>query len=426
MIVGEQPLILLASNQNEDKQYIQKAINQLKNNNGGHLILSGGTFYTGALQLCSNLHLTIEANAKLVFSDDRQDYPVITSRWEGRETSLYRACLFGDHVNNIIIDGTGVINGNGFSWWEEFRKKNKQVPHARPYLLSIEHSHHIKIKDLQFINSPSWTLHPFDCHDCLIDGIYVKNPSDSPNTDGIDPESCQNLRIVNSVFDVGDDCIAIKAGTEDAMQKLSCENVVISNCNMLHGHGGVVLGSEMSGDIRNIVINNCTFTNTDRGIRFKTRRGRGGTIENIVIANISMNNILCPIVMNLYYFCGEKGKDKIVWDKEPHPVSAITPAIKHVRISQLSVMHIRSCAGLIYGLPEMPIEDVSISNSSFYFDSGCVPAEPAMFADAPKLTQKGFFIENTKDCELTNITMSNNDDPAVFHNTANENLTLNL
>ncbi|MBD5806711.1 glycoside hydrolase family 28 protein [Limosilactobacillus walteri] len=426
MVDNGKPILLSANSQNDDKYYVQRAIDQLKSSGGGHLILSGGTFYTGSLQLCSNLHLTVEADAKLVFSDDRHYYPVITSRWEGKETSLYRACLFADQVSDVILDGSGVINGNGFSWWKEFHEKNKQVDHARPYLLSIEHSQRIKIKDLQFINSPSWTLHPFDCNDCLIDGISVKNPFDSPNTDGVDPESCHNLRIVNSVFDVGDDCIAIKAGTEDAFQKISCENIVISNCNMLYGHGGVVFGSEMSGDIRNVTISNCTFTNTDRGIRFKTRRGRGGTIENITITNITMDNVLCPIVMNLYYFCGEKGKDKIVWDKNPYPISAITPAIKHIRISQLSVMHIQSCVGLIYGLPEMPIEDISISNSSFYLDSNCSPKKPAMFAEAPKLSQKGFFIENTKNCRLSNIIISNNNDNAVFHNTANENLMLNL
>lgn len=426
MIIDGKPLFLSAKSQNKDKLYVQKAIDQLKNTEGGHLILSDGTFYTGSLNLCSNLHLTIEANAKLVFSDDRQDYPVITSRWEGREKSLYRACIFGNHINNVVLDGSGTIDGNGFSWWKEFREKNKQIDHARPYLLSLEHSQHVQIKDLHFVNSPSWTLHPFDCNDCLIDGISVKNPFDSPNTDGIDPESCHNLRIVNSIFDVGDDCIAIKAGTEDASQKLSCENIFISNCNMLHGHGGVVLGSEMSGGIRNVAINNCTFMNTDRGIRFKTRRGRGGIIENITIDNISMNNVLCPIVMNLYYFCGEKGMDKIVWDKASYPISTATPAIKHIRISQLSVIHVRSCVSLIYGLPEMPIEDVNISNSSFCLDSDCSPVEPAMFADAPKLTQKGFFIENTKNCKLSNISISNNNGKKVFHNTNNENLTLNL
>lgn len=366
--------ITIANAQHQNKDYLQGLIDQLDKRGGGHLVLIGGVFHTAPLKLCSNLHLTIEAGSKVVFTDDRSDYPVINSRWEGRECDLYQACVYGDHLENVTLDGTGTIDGNGESWWKEFKAKHKQVAYPRPYLVSIEHSQHIKIKDLHFVNSPSWTLHPFDCNDFVIDGVFVKNPADSPNTDGIDPESCQNIRIINSVFDVGDDCIAIKSGTEDAIKKIPCENIVISNCNMLHGHGGVVFGSEMSGNIRNVAINNCTFTDTDRGIRFKTRRGRGGIIENITISNISMDNVLCPIVMNLYYFCGEKGKEKLVWDKNPYPVDDSTPAIKHIRISQLSVMHIRSCVGLIYGLPEMPIEDVNISNSSFYLDSNCTPA----------------------------------------------------
>lgn len=426
MIVNNTIVVSRTDDHSSDKDYIQNIINQVKEQGGGHIILTGGSFESGSLQLCSNLHLTVEADAKIIFSDERIDYPIINSRWEGREDSLYQACIFGNQIKNVTLDGSGTIEGNGQSWWEEFKKRNKHVEHARPYLLSIEHSKHIKIRDLHFTNSPSWTLHPFDCNDVLIDSIFVKNPADSPNTDGIDPESCHNLRIINSVFDVGDDCIAIKAGTEDANEKISCENIIISNCNMLHGHGGVVLGSEMSGNIRNVTINNCTFTDTDRGIRFKTRRGRGGIIENITISNIAMDNVLCPIVMNLYYYCGDKGKEKLVWDKDPYPVSKKTPAIKHIHISQVSVMHIRSCVGMIYGLPEMPIDDVNIVNSSFCLQKGCSPQAPAMFADAPKLAQEGFFIENTKNCKLSNIVIFNNKHEKVFHNQANKNLKLEL
>lgn len=401
---------------------IQSAIDELDSCGGGHLILTGGRFNVSSLKLCSNLHFTIESGAELFFTNDRSTYPVIWTRWEGYEQSMYRACIFADHVENVILDGGGIVNGNGSDWWIEFRAKNKNVEHARPYLVSIEHSKRIKIKDLKFMNSPAWTLHPYDCDDVVIDSISVKNPADSPNTDGTNPESCRNVRIVNSEFDVGDDCIAIKAGTEDAYSSIPCENITISNCNMLHGHGGVVIGSEMSGDVKNIAITNCTFIDTDRGIRFKTRRGRGGNINNVLINNIIMNNVLCPIVMNLYYFCGKKGNEKMVWDKEPYPVSESTPAIKHIRISNIDAEHVRSCAGIIYGLPEMPIEDVHITSSSFYLDQKDEPQVPAMFADAPKLTKKGFFMENTKNCEISDILVIGTDDDVLFHNESNENL----
>ncbi|MGM9906650.1 glycoside hydrolase family 28 protein [Limosilactobacillus sp.] len=405
---------------------IQKTIDDLARSGGGHLILTGGQFTVSSLQLRSNLHFTVDSSAVLFFTNDRAAYPVIRSRWEGRECDIYRACLYADHAHNLIIDGHGTIDGNGSDWWHEFRLKKKQVPVARPYLLSIEHSQRVQIRDLRFTNSPSWTLHPYDCDDVLIDSISVKNPADSPNTDGTDPESCRNLRIINSKYDVGDDCIAVKAGTEDADQAIPCENIIIANCHMLHGHGGVVLGSEMSGNIRNVAINNCTFTNTDRGIRFKTRRGRGGIIENIIISNIVMDRVLAPVVMNLYYFCGDKGKEKLVWDKHPYPVSEITPAIKHVRISNINAQNVRSCAGLIYGLPEMPIEDVHITSSSFYLDPAATPAAPDMFADAPELAQCGFFIENTKNCELRDLLVVGNQEDILFHNQNNQNLTTNI
>lgn len=405
---------------------IQAAINKLDAIGGGHLVLTGGQFFVSSLKFCSNLHFTVESDASLFFTDDRSTYPILYTRWEGHEQSMYRACLYADHVENLTLDGGGVIDGNGSDWWIEFRAKHKKVDHARPYLLSVEHSKRVRISQLKFTNSPAWTLHPYDCDDVVIDGVSVKNPADSPNTDGCDPESCRNLRIVNSEFNVGDDCIAIKAGTEDAYQPITCDGVVIANCNMLHGHGGVVIGSEMSGDVKNIAITNCTFIDTDRGIRFKTRRGRGGAIDNILINNIIMNNVLCPVVMNLYYFCGDKGKEKLVWDKNPYPVSEITPSIKHIRISNVNAEHVRSCAGIIYGLPEMPIEDVHITNSSFYLDQDAEPATPAMFADAPELTKKGFFMENTKDCELSGLLVVGSDDEPLFHDKANEKLIKNL
>lgn len=411
-------------NETDATHIIQSKIDLLSQNNGGHLILTDGIFNCGSLELHSNIHLTISENAVLKFINQHESYPIIRTRWEGYETSAYRACLFANHVKNLTIDGHGIVDGNGFAWWEEFRKKNKKIEHARPYLVSIEHSKQIKIRDLFFTNSPSWTIHPFDCEDVVIDSISVKNPADSPNTDGTDPESCRNLRIINCEYDVGDDCIAIKAGTEDADQNIPCENLIISNCNMLHGHGGVVIGSEMSGSIRNVVINNCTFVDTDRGIRFKTRRGRDGVIENINISNIVIDNTLCPIVVNLYYFCGRKGKDKIVWDKNPYPINDSTPKIKHVRISNLTARHIRSCAAIMYGLPEMPIDDVAINDASFSLSNDSIPEPPAMFANAPKLAQKGFFLENTSNCHLTNISLKNKDSEILFHNVNNKNLLL--
>lgn len=166
----------------------------------------------------------------------------------------------------------------------------------------------MRMSDFMVHNSPNWTIHPVRCENVTIDNLTIVNPFDSPNTDGIDPESCRNVRITGCHIDVGDDCIAVKAGTEDALEDVPCENIAITGCTMVHGHGGVVLGSEMSGGIRRVSITGCVFDGTDRGIRIKSRRGRGGAVEDVSVTGIVMNDVLCPLVINLMYFCGKDGK----------------------------------------------------------------------------------------------------------------------
>ena len=164
------------------------------------------------------------------------------------------------------------------------------------------------IEGISIVNSPSWTINPVRCNNVIVDKVIIRNPKDSPNTDGINPDSCKNVHISNCHIDVGDDCIAIKAGIEKSIYRVSCENVVISNCTFIHGHGAVVIGSDTTGDIRNITVSNCVFENTDRGIRLKTRRGRGGIVEDICVSNIIMKDVKSPFVLHQYYFCGDGGK----------------------------------------------------------------------------------------------------------------------
>lgn len=397
----------------------QAAIDTLAAHGGGQLIVQAGDYQIASLKLCSHLTFTIEAGATLHFSNQIDQYPLINSRWEGVSRTIHRACLYGDHLEYVHLTGAGTIDGNGHCWWQIFRDQTLDYP--RPYLCSIEHSQHIKIDALTFINSPAWTLHPFDCNDVSIKSISIINPKDSPNTDGIDPESCQNIRISDCFFDVGDDCIAIKAGTEEDSHKISCKNVTISGCNMIHGHGGVVLGSEMSGNIENVVINNCTFADTDRGIRFKTRRGRGGKIAQISITNITMDSVLCPIVITSYYYCGPKGTEEYVWTKAKLPLDQRTPRIENILFDNIIAVNIRSCAAFIYGLPEAPIEQLTIKNSILSLNPDSKPSEPEMIADAPKLSQAGIFIENTQNCSLTSTKLINNKQ-AFIQNKNNQQL----
>ncbi|WP_019640761.1 glycoside hydrolase family 28 protein, partial [Paenibacillus fonticola] len=292
---------------------IARAIDAASAAGGGTVYVPAGTYHTGAIFMKSNIELRLSPGAVLSFSTDPADYPAVESRWEGVKRQVHASCIYGSDLHNVSITGSGTLEGNGQPWWDKHRNRPEELEYPRPKMISFDRCERVTIKDITLKNSPSWTINPICCYNVTIDNLFILNPADSPNTDGINPESCTNVRISNCNIDVGDDCIAIKAGTEDTAERIPCENITITNCTMVHGHGAVVLGSEMSGDIRNVTISNCVFKQTDRGIRLKSRRGRGGVVEDIRISNIVMEDVICPFILKLYYFCGPRGKDKYVW-----------------------------------------------------------------------------------------------------------------
>lgn len=222
------------------------------------------------------------------------------------------------------------------------------------------------------------------------------------------------MRISNCHIDVGDDCIAIKAGTEDTVERVACENITITNCTMVHGHGGVVLGSEMSGDIRNVTINNCVFQDTDRGIRLKSRRGRGGVIEDIRVDNIVMEGVICPFILNLYYFCGPKGKDKYVWDKNPYPVTVDTPMFRRIHFANITARNVHASAGFIYGLVEQYVSELTFNHIDISLAENAIPGKPAMMAGIEDMNNRGFYVGFAKDVLFNRITIENHDGPAFY------------
>lgn len=402
---------------------IQNCLLAIQKEGGGHLLIPTGHYITGSLQLCSNLVFEISAGATLCFIADTAEYPVITARWEGADTAVYQACLYGTHLRNLTIKGQGTIDGSGQYWWDRFNQQ--QLAYSRPYLISIEYSDNIVIQDVKVMNSPSWTIHPMASSRILIQNVLLENPSDSPNTDGINPESCQNVRIENCIFNVGDDCIAIKAGTEAAKEQRPCEDIIISNCTMNHGHGGVVIGSEMSGDIRRVLISNCIFNDTDRGIRMKTRRGRGGTISDIVVNDILMTNVICPIVINSYYFCGPGGQYSRVADKKALPVDSGTPFFKNIAISNITAHNTRACALFIYGLPEAPIDHLKLTNIEIDLaHDQQAPVAPAMFQDAIEMASEKMFLVNTTHTRIDNVRIDDDDRQLLFKEANNQALKL--
>lgn len=393
-------------------QAFSKAIEQLVLRGGGTLFVPAGEYLTGPIILKSNIALFVDTGAKIKFSQNIDDYNLVYERWEGAECEVYCSCIYADGEENISISGKGTIDGQGEFWWKGFREKTLSYP--RPRLINFNRCKRVTIEDVKLINSPSWTVNPILCENITIDNIFIENPADSPNTDGIDPESCKNVRISNCHIDVGDDCIAIKAGTEDCIERVPCQNIAITNCTMLHGHGGVVLGSEMSGGIKNVVISNCIFEGTDRGIRIKSRRGRGGIVEDIRVSNIIMQDVLCPFALNLYYHCGKGGKEKMVWDKNSYPVDETTPIFRRIHFSNITARGISAAAGFLYGLPEMPIEEVTFDNISVELSKKVKLGMPDMLCHFEPVAQKGFMLCNYRDVSFKNVKVTGQDGEAYI------------
>lgn len=378
----------------------EAAIASLQKQGGGTLLVPAGHYPTRSIRLYSNMTLQVDAGATLFFLDDPADYLLIDTEFEGIPGKAYMPLIFADHAENVCVCGKGTLDGNGATWWRLFREQ--KLPHARPYLICFQYCQRVSVEGVRLINSPVWTVHPMYCRNVSVRGITIVNPPDSPNTDGINPNACSHVRIMDCYIDVGDDCIAIKSGTEDTPSPAPCENIVISGCNMAHGHGGVVIGSETSGGVKNVVVTGCVFQNTDRGIRVKTRRGRGSAIENVLISNILMDAVLCPFVFNMHYFCGKGGKEKRVWDRAPYPVDTSTPAIRDIRIHQVTVTNATACAGLLIGLSEQPVARVSLSDITVTMRRG-TPALPAMLDGIDPMEAGGFFLRNAKDVSFENV-----------------------
>jgi polygalacturonase len=400
---------------------IRVAINTAAEKGGGTIYFPAGEYLTGPIHLKSNITIFVDTGATIKFSQDFDDYlPMVLSRWEGTTGMNFSPLFYGYQIENITIQGRGTLNGQGQVWWDfygKLREENKkygkvktqskwQKMHRelnqetvfpdtwmwdnnnflRPPFIQFYDCKNIQIKDVTIINSPFWTINPELCDNVTITGVTIQNPSDSYNTDGINPSSCRNVHISNCHISVGDDCITLKSGRDEDGRRTArpAENITISNCTMLNGHGGVVIGSEMSGDVRKVTISNCVFDGTDRGIRIKSMRGRGGVVEEIRVSNIVMKNIqLEAIKFNMFY-----------QETPEEPVSVRTPRFRNIHISGVTATQTKQ-AGLLLGLDEMPIDNVT-------FDNINIDAED------------GFAIKNVKNITFHNVMVNTTRGPVLI------------
>lgn len=380
-----------------------KAINQLTKKiaeTGGTIVFPKGEYLTGTVFLYDNMTLTLEEGATILGSQEFSDFPMIEGV-EGYTRQGHWGLISALGCNNIRIDGKGEIDAQGEIWWESGKSDL-----VRPRTISFIQCKDIEIQDITVRNSPCWTIHPICCENVTAEGISIFNPYKSPNTDGINPESCKNVRIARCHLDVGDDCVTIKSGTEeDLLQKqFPCENIVITDCTMAHGHGGVVFGSEMSGGVKNITVENCVFKNTDRGIRIKTRRYRGGYIKNLNISNIDMDGVNACITMNCYYNCGVYSMPKEdIFDPNPKAVNDLTPEISQVTISGISAKNVQGVGIYLYGLPEMSIKDVVMKDIQLDVTGNDEGIHAVLAPDRVLSKGEGIFLENAENVTMEQV-----------------------
>lgn len=379
----------------------QAAVDACVEAGGGTIIVPAGDFFTGPVHLKSNISLFLESGAKLVFSNRLEDYPEVETYWEGNPCKAYSPQIFAEGAENISILGRGVLEGQGEVWWNLVWSRKLDKP--RPRMIGFQDCKNVLIEGITLQNSPSWTINPVFCENVTVNNVIIKNPSHSPNTDGINPDASKNVHISNCHIDVGDDCIAIKSGVETAHRKESCENITITNCTMVHGHGGVVIGSEMSGCVRNVAISNCIFQGTDRGIRIKTRRGRGGVVEDIRVNNIIMEKVFCPFVLNMYYLTDSTKKEQYIWDENPYPVTESTPAIRNIHFSNITAKEVAASACFVNGLPEMPVSNVTFDNIRISLARDAKPEKPAMAYMLEPMTRKGFLCKNVECLKIRHV-----------------------
>lgn len=382
------------------------AILKCNEEGGGRVIVPRGIWFCGPIILKSNVELHLEDGAVVLFSPNYDDYKLIYTSWEGFFTYRCISPIYAKDCQNIAITGKGVFDGNGGAWrpvkkfkmteraWKEIIESGGVVVEAkeeiwwpteaaaqadkailkdpsilkdeglckkyrdylRPVLLNFTRCKNVLLDGPTFQNSPAWGLHPWLCENVMIKNINVKNPWFSQNGDGIDVDSCKYVIVKDSYFDVGDDALCVKSGKNEDGRKLgvSCEFVRFENCTVYHGHGGFVVGSEMSGGVNDICVKDCTFIGTDTGLRFKSCLGRGGVVEKIFVDGVNMTEISKEaIIFTMGYNMNTKEGQAV----EPEEI----PEFKDIELKNITCLKAETAAS-ISGLPEKPLRNITLKN----------------------------------------------------------------
>ncbi len=457
-------------------QAFADAIAAVSKKGGGKVIIPPGIWLTGPIILKSNIELHAETGALIKFSTNKDLYPIIETSFEGLNTWRCISPIYGKNLENVAFTGKGVWDGSGEVWrqvkkskltesqwkkliasggvlsankesWfpsEQYVKGNQNVDQnvrldfktkadfetirdfLRPVMVSIQNSKRVLFDGPVFQNSPAWNIHPLMVEDLIIRNVSVRNPWFSQNGDGLDVESCKNVIVENSSFDVGDDAICIKSGKDkDGRDRgVPCENIIIRNNIVYHGHGGVTVGSEMSGGVKNMHVSNCTFMGTDVGLRFKSNRGRGGVVENIFISDIWMTDIPSQAISFDLYYGGKSIAETLAEggntiSTKIMPVDEKTPQFKNISIKNVFIKGAQQ-AVFLQGLPEMNLENIEITNLTAKAEKGfsIIDANGIKISNVKLDIENStvFDIYNGKNMSLKNIEFNSTSPKAISIN----------
>ncbi|GAB3941127.1 glycoside hydrolase family 28 protein [Spirosoma harenae] len=418
---------------------INTAIATCSQKGGGVVLVPSGLWLTGPIELKSNVNLHLKKSATLLLTTDKSQYALVEGTYEGKKAARNQSPISGTNLENVAITGQGIVDGNGDVWravnknqltepqwhekvasggvlkedgkvWypsEQFKRastENKSMlltagkspqdfadmkDFLRPNLLVLTSCKKVLLEGVTFQNSPAWCLHPLMCQDLTIRNVTTKNPEYAHNGDGMDIESCKNFLIEGCTLDVGDDAICIKSGKDEEGRKrgMPTENGIIRNNTVYNGHGGFVVGSEMSGGARNIFVYNCTFMGTDKGLRFKSVRGRGGVVEHIYAKDIYMKDIAQEaIFFDMYYFV----KFATDSERDERPVvNEGTPVFQNMTFENI-ICNGAKKGVFIRGLPEMAVKNITMNNLILQADKGVelVDASGIRFKNVQLITKE--------------------------------------
>ena len=374
----------------KNTEAFKKAIAACAEKGGGKVIVPKGKYLTGAIHLDNNINLHLEEGAEILFSTNPKDYyPLVETSYEGVELINYSPLIYAYKKENVAVTGKGILNGQASNenWWNwcgkdtygwkkgmPQQKDSLNLPrlmemgqnatplservfgegyYLRPTFLEPYECTNVLIKGVKIVNAPFWIIHPFKSNNVIVDGVTVE--SHGPNNDGCDPEYSKNVIIKNCTFNTGDDCIAIKAGrdAEGRRVAIKTENIVVQNCKMIDGHGGVVIGSEMSAGVSNVFVENCTMDspNLDRAIRLKTNSRRGGTIDGVYVRNVEVGQVKEAVLkLNMFYatYTNQTGE--------------FIPEIKNIWLENVTVKNGGEFGILAKGYEDSPITNVTLRN----------------------------------------------------------------